>query len=350
MSDLKSRLIKNSTIDFTATLTDSKIYGKKDMIPTRVPMINVALSGRVDGGLVPGLTVLAAPSKHFKTAFSLLMAAAFLKAHPNGIILFYDSEFGTPESYFTAFGVPLESVVHSPITDIEQLKFDIMQQLQELKRGDEVMIIVDSVGNLASKKEVEDALKQSSAADMTRAKQLKSLFRMVTPHLTLKDIPMVVVNHVYMTQEMYSKPIVSGGTGIYYSADNIWIIGRQQDKDDKELLGYHFVINVEKSRYVKEKSKIPITVGFDSGINKWSGLLDLALEGKFIIKPKQGWYARVDQETGEISEKNYRAGDIVDNGDFWKLIFEETNFADWIKNKYSLGTGEMMRDDEAVGD
>jgi RecA/RadA recombinase len=347
---LKDRLIKNSTIDYTATLTDSKIYGKKDMIPTRVPMINVALSGRVDGGLTPGLTVLAAPSKHFKTAFSLLMAAAFLKAHPNGIILFYDSEFGTPESYFTSFGVPLESVVHSPITDIEQLKFDIMQQLQELKRGDEVMIIVDSVGNLASKKEVEDALKQSSAADMTRAKQLKSLFRMVTPHLTLKDIPMVVANHVYQTQEMYSKAVVSGGTGIMYSADNVWIIGRQQDKDDKELLGYHFVINVEKSRYVKEKSKIPITVGFDSGINKWSGLLDLALEGKFIVKPKQGWYARVDQETGEISGKNYRAADIVDNGDFWKLILEETNFADWIKNKYSLGTGEMMRDDEANGE
>jgi RecA/RadA recombinase len=345
---LKDRLIKNSTIDYTSTLTDSKIYGKKDMIPTRVPMINVGLSGRIDGGLTPGLTVLAAPSKHFKTAFSLLMAAAFLKSHPNGIILFYDSEFGTPESYFTSFGVPLESVVHSPITDIEQLKFDIMQQLQELKRGDEIMIIVDSVGNLASKKEVEDALKQSSAADMTRAKQLKSLFRMVTPHLTLKDIPMVVVNHVYMTQEMYSKPVVSGGTGIYYSADNIWIIGRQQDKDDKELLGYHFIINIEKSRYVREKSKIPITVGFDSGINKWSGLLDLALEGKFIVKPKQGWYARVDQETGEISGKNYRAGDIVDNGDFWKTIFEETNFADWIKNKYSLGMGEIMRNDDDV--
>lgn len=343
---LKDRLIKNSTIDYTATLTDSKIYGKKDMIPTRVPMINVALSGQIDGGLTPGLTVLAAPSKHFKTAFSLLMAAAFLKAHPNGIILFYDSEFGTPESYFTSFGVPLESVVHSPITDIEQLKFDVMQQLQELKRGDEVMIIVDSVGNLASKKEVEDALKQSSAADMTRAKQLKSLFRMVTPHLTLKDIPMVVVNHVYMTQEMFSKPVVSGGTGIYYSADNIWIIGRQQDKDDKELLGYHFIINIEKSRYLREKSKIPITVGFDSGINKWSGLLDLALEGKFIVKPKQGWYARVDQETGEISGKNYRAADIVDNGDFWKTIFEETNFANWIKNKYSLGSGDIMNNDE----
>jgi len=156
---------------------------------------------------------------------------------------------------------------------------------------------------------------------------------------------MVVVNHIYMTQEMFSKPVVSGGTGIYYSADNIWIIGRQQDKDDKELLGYHFVINIEKSRYVKEKSKIPITVGFDSGINKWSGLLDLALEGKYITKPKQGWYAIVNQETGEIEGKNYRANEIVDNNDIWKNLIAETNFADWIRNKYSLGTIGMIKDD-----
>ena len=343
---LKERLLKNSTIDNTAILSESKIYNKKDMIPTPIPMINVALSGKLDGGLTPGLTVLAAPSKHFKTAFSLLMAASYLRKYPDGVILFYDSEFGTPESYFTSFGVPLESVVHTPITDIEQLKFDVMGQLKELKRDDRVMIIVDSIGNLASKKEVEDALKQNTAADMTRAKQLKSLFRMITPHLTLKDIPMVVVNHIYMTQEMFSKPVVSGGTGVYYSADNIWIIGRQQDKDDKELLGYHFVINVEKSRHVKEKSKIPITVNFDSGINKWSGLLDLALEAGYIIKPKVGWYARVDKETGEVLPKSYRAADIVDNGEFWKAVLEQTDFAKWIDHKYSLATGDIMPDEE----
>ena len=342
---LKDRLIKNSTIDLTATLTDSKVYNKKDMIPTPVPGINVALGGSIDGGITPGLMQIAAPSKHFKTAFSLLMAASFLKKYPDGIILFYDSEFGTPESYFTSFGVPLESVVHTPITDIEQLKFDVMQQLNELKREDKVMIIVDSIGNLASKKEVEDALKGSSAADLSRAKQLKSLFRMITPHLTLKDIPMVVVNHIYMTQEMYSKPIVSGGTGGYYSSDTIWIIGRQQDKDDKELKGYHFVINVEKSRHVKEKSKIPITVNFDSGINKWSGFLDLALEAGYITKPKQGWYATLDKETGELGP-NKRAADIIDNNDFWKTLLETTDFADWIKNKFSLSHGEMIEEDE----
>jgi len=345
MSALKDKLLKNTTLDYTSVLSDSKIYSNKDMIPTQVPMINVALGGAIDGGITPGLIVLAAPSKHFKTAFSLLMAAAFLRKYPDGIILFYDSEFGTPQSYFESFGVPLTSVVHSPITDIEQLKFDLMQQVSELKREDKIMIIIDSVGNLASKKEVDDAMDGKAVADMSRAKQLKSLFRMVTPHLTLKDIPMVVVNHIYMTQEMYSKPVVSGGTGIYYSADNIWIIGRQQDKDDKELLGYHFMINIEKSRYVKEKSKIPITVNFDSGINRWSGLLDLAIEGGYIIKPKNGWYARMNKETGELS-KNYRASEMHDNSEFWKDLLKNTDFPSWIKNKYSLSSGKIMGEDD----
>ena len=76
---------------------------------------------------------------------------------------------------------------------------------------------------------------------------------MITPYLTMKDVPMVVVNHTYMEIGMFPKAVVSGGTGIYYSADTIWILGRQQDKDGTEIKGYHFIINVEKSRYVKEK-------------------------------------------------------------------------------------------------
>lgn len=344
---LKERLIKNSTIDLTSTLTDSKVYTKKDMIPTPVPMINVALSGSVDGGITPGLTMLAGPSKHFKTGFALLLASSFLKKYPDGVILFYDSEFGTPQSYFNKFNIPLDSVVHTPITDVEELKFDIMKQLKELQRDDQVLIIVDSIGNLASKKEVEDAMNEKSVADMSRAKQLKSLFRMITPHLTLKDIPLVAVNHTYMEIGMFPKAVVGGGTGAYYGADNIWILGRQQEKDGTEISGYHFVINVEKSRYVREKSKIPITVNYEGGINRWSGLLDVAVDGGYIAKPKVGWYAVVDRTTGEVSGKNYRAGEIVDNRDFWMTIFKETDFALYIKRKYSLDTeGSLVYNDD----
>ncbi|PWL20053.1 MAG: recombinase RecA, partial [Synechococcus sp. XM-24] len=249
MSDLLNKLRKNSTVKDTDILEDSKFFTAKDMIPTTVPAINIALSGQINGGFTPGLTIWAGPSKHFKTSFSLLMAKAYMDKYPDSVLLFYDSEFGTPQAYFDSFKIDKSRVLHTPITDVEQLKFDVMAQLENIERGDRVMMVIDSVGNLASKKEVEDALKQNTAADMTRAKQLKSLFRMVTPHLNLKDIPMVVVNHTYMTMEMFSKPVVSGGTGIYYSADNIYIIGRQQEKDGKDVVGYNFIINVEKSRF-----------------------------------------------------------------------------------------------------
>lgn len=259
------------------------------------------------------------------------------------MILFYDSEFGTPQSYFQTFKIPFDSVIHTPITDIEELKFDIMQQMKEIKRDDKVFIIIDSIGNLASKKEVEDALEGKSVADMTRAKQLKSLFRMVTPHLTLKDIPMAVINHTYMEIGMFPKAIVGGGTGSYYGSDNIWILGRQQDKDGGEIAGYHFVINVEKSRYVKEKSKIPITISFEGGINRWSGLLDVALDGGYVTKPKVGWYKIT--HLGDDA-KMYRAADIANNKDVWQDIFMKTDFATFIENKYKMAMGAIMGEDD----
>jgi RecA/RadA recombinase len=343
---LRDKLIKNSSIALTDTLENSKIFTKKDMIPTSVPMINVALSGSVDGGITPGLTMLAGPSKHFKTGFALLLGSAFLKKYTDGIILFYDSEFGTPQSYFQTFKIPFDSVVHTPITDIEELKFDIMKQMKELGRDDHVMIIIDSIGNLASKKEVDDALDGKSVADMSRAKQLKSLFRMITPHLSLKDIPMVVINHTYKEIGLYPKDIVGGGTGSYYGSDNIWILGRQQDKDADGIQGYHFVINIEKSRYVKEKSKIPITVSFNGGINRWSGLMDVALEGKYLTKPKNGWYVITDPETGEVKSQNMRAADIVDNKEFWMKMLSETDFSKYIENRYRMATGDIMESDD----
>ena len=309
------KIKKNSSIKESAILSKSKFFTQKDMIPTSVPIINVALSGRLDGGLTPGLTMWAGPSKHFKTAFSLLMAKSYLDKYDDAALLFYDSEFGTPQSYFDSFGIDTNRVLHTPLTDIEQLKFDIMQQLTNLERSDRLIIVIDSIGNLASKKEVEDALEGKSVADMSRAKQVKSLFRMVTPHLTMKDVPMVVVNHTYKEIGMFPKDIVGGGTGSYYSADNIFIIGRQQEKEGTEVVGYNFIINVEKSRYVKEKSKIPVSVSFDGGVSRWSGLLDIALDGGFVVKPSNGWYSKVDED-GVIEDKKYRIKE-TDTSDFW---------------------------------
>ena len=337
---LINKLKKNSTIEHTSILSKSTLLKEKDVIPTSVPMVNVALSGKLDGGLTPGITVLAGPSKHFKTAFALLMAASYQQKYPEAVILFYDSEFGSPQGYFETFGIDMDRVLHTPITDVEELKHDIMAQFSQLEKGDRVMIVIDSIGNLASKKEVEDAIEGKSVADMSRAKQLKSLFRMTTPHLTLKDIPMVVVNHTYKEIGLYPKDIVSGGTGIVYSADTIWILGRQQEKTGTDITGYNFIINVEKSRFVKEKSKIPITVSFEGGIQKYSGLMDIALEGNFVTKPSNGWYAKVDQETGEVLEK-HRFSDTQTRL-FWEDILNSEKFQEYIRKKYEITHGSIM--------
>jgi RecA/RadA recombinase len=337
------KIKKNSSIKDSAILSKSKFFTDKDMIPTSVPIINVALSGKLDGGLTPGLTMWAGPSKHFKTAFSLLMAKSYLDKYPDAALLFYDSEFGTPQSYFDSFGIDTNRVLHTPLTDIEQLKSDIMQQLSIVERGDRLIIVVDSIGNLASIKEVNDAMDGKTVADMTRAKSVKSLFRMVTPHLSIKDIPMIVVNHTYMEIGMFPKAIVGGGTGSYYSADNIFVIGRQQEKEGTEVVGYNFIINVEKSRYVREKSKIPVTVRHDGGISKWSGLLDIALDSGHVIKPSNGWYSKVDAD-GVIEDKKYRIKD-TDSSEFWLPILKQKSFQEYVQTTYQIASGSIMQED-----
>ena len=279
--------------------------------------------------------MIAGPSKHFKTAFGLIMMKAFMDKNPEGVVLFYDSEFGTPQGYFDVFDIDTTRIVHVPVTDLEELKFDMVAQLKEIETDDKVFIMVDSVGNLASKKEVDDAESQKSAADMTRAKQFKSLFRMITPHLTMKDIPMVAINHTYDSQGLYPTKVVSGGTGMYYSADTIWIVGRQQDKVGTEIQGYHFVINVEKSRFVKEKSKIPISVSWEKGVDKFSGLLDMAMDYG-VISRSGGWYQMVDVESGEVSDKKFREKD-THNSEFWQPILEDVKFDEFISKKFRVG-------------
>lgn len=333
---IMDKLKKNSKLKATEVLSESSFFNNKAMVPTSVPMINVALSGSVDGGLSPGLTVLAGPSKHFKTSFALLMAGAYLDKHKDAVMLFYDSEFGSPQSYFEQFGIDPARVLHTPITNIEELKFDMINQLEGMDKKDNVIVVIDSIGNLASKKEMEDAQNEKSVADMTRAKQLKSLFRMCTPYLAMKDISMLAINHTYQTQEMFSKAVVSGGTGIYYSANDIWILGRRQTKTGTEVTGYDFVINIEKSRSVKEKSKIPISVSWAGGVEQYSGLMDVALAGGYTRKPSMGWYEGVNPSTGEVLTGKTRMADTL-NEDFWSPIMKETDFKEFIKKQFTIG-------------
>lgn len=132
--------------------------------------------------------------------------------------------------------------------------------------------------------------------------------------------------------------VVTHNTGIYYSADNIWIIGRRQDKEGTEILGYEFIINAEKSRFIKEKSKIPVRVSWEGGINKFSGLLELAVEGGFVHKGKKGrsiGYAHMNHETGEVEDKVFYEHE-TENAEFWDRYLKDKKFKDYVASVYAI--------------
>jgi RecA/RadA recombinase len=341
---LLDKIKKNSTVKETSVLETSKFFVDKEIISTSVPIFNVALSGSLDGGFSSSICVLSGASRSFKTSFALLMAKAYLDKYRDSVLLFYDSEFGSPQKYFKSFGIDLKRVIHTPVATLEELRHDIMQQFANIERGDRVMILIDSISNLPSISEAENAEAGKNTADLQRNKVLKSIFRLITPQFTRKDIPGVVIAHSYQTMEMFSKTVVSMGTGGMYAADTVLVVTRSQEKDGTDLAGYNFNITIEKSRTVKERKKIAITVLFEEGISKYSGLLDLALQSGHVIKPKQGWYQKINPNTGEIIEKNYRQKD-TNNKEFWDDILSSESFKKFIEDEFKLAQNDMIKDE-----
>ena len=182
--------------------------------------------------------------------------------------------------------------------------------------------------------------------------------------MKIKNIKQVGKKNVYdisvdeVEHYVLENGVVSHNTGGIYSADNIWIIGRQQDKTGTTLNGYNFVIRIEKSRFLREGSKIPINVSFTGGIRRYSGLLQVALDGGYVEKPKNGWYVAVTPGkyvpevkskgkvvtpaqgtlTGSVREKD------TFGADFWKTVFEKTDFADYITKTFKIANQTMVED------
>lgn len=175
---------------------------------------------------------------------------------------------------------------------------------------------------------------------MTQTKKIKS----ITPigRSKVYDISVRDAEHYIL-----KNGVVTHNTGIYYSANTIWIVGRRQDKDGTEIKGYHFIINVEKSRFVKEKSVIPISVSWKGGIMQWSGLLDVALEGGYVVKPKNGWYQAINPETKAELSKSIRESATY-TSDFWSEIMKKTDFAKYVENRFSVGTVNMLDDGKEI--
>jgi len=151
-----------------------------------------------------------------------------------------------------------------------------------------------------------------------------------------------LVNGVIVHNSMYSHQVISGGSGSLYSANQAFIISKAQEKDGTDLVGWKFTINIEKSRFVREKEKFPFRVLFNKGISRYSGLLDIALELGFVFKPSMGWYNRLID--GKPEEKKWRAKE-TDCLEFWGPLLGNVEFNEAIRKRYKVAFTEDVAEE-----
>lgn len=292
-SSLAAKLIKSvgkgTHVDM---LNDSSYFDKGPLFKSDVPLLNLMFSGDFGGSISYGSTMVVGDSRTFKSNFCLKVVSEYLLKYPDAVCIFVDTEFGSSQAYFATFKIDTNRVIHVPVTDIEQMNFQVNQMLAQIENNEKVIIFIDSISQAASKKEAADALDGNSVADMTRARSLNSFWRVITPIINIKKIPLLAINSFYDSMtDKYAEKQIKGGKQGFLSADSIFFVTRSKEKDaDNDLAGFNFNYKALKSRFVKEGSVFSLRVTFEGGIDKYSGMFALMKEGGFIEMPVNGWY------------------------------------------------------------
>lgn len=347
---LMNRILASVPKSRAAVLSQSNFFTKEKCFSSRIPLINLMISGHFNGGISPGIHQLVGESRTFKTNFCLSLMRDFLDSDPEAIAIFIDSEFGASQ-YFEAFGIDANRVVHIPVETLEEMKFQTTQILEGLTEKDNVFFFIDSVSQIASKKEAENALTGNEAADMTRAREMNSFFRIITPKLQIRKIPLFAINSFYTSMsDKWADPTIKGGKQIFLSSDVILFVTRSKIKDEddeKKLAGWSFNYSALKSRYVKEKSKFSVLVTYDGGIDKNTGLFDLAKEAGYIKTEKVGWYT-LNGVGGYDSTKSWRKRELETTDGVWEELLNNKQFCDFCSSLFALEQAEFLEDDEEV--
>lgn len=338
MSSLASRILAMSPKS-RATMINQTNIGEKNIICNMpVPILNLLMSGFFGGGLTCGITQLVGDSRTYKTNMCLTIIAAYMRINPKAVLVFLDSEFSA-KPMMPKYGIDPERVVYIPFESLDEMKIVLSQMIGGVTREEDVIFFIDSISQVSSLKEVTDATKGDVKVDMTRAKEMNSVFRIITPMLNIRNKPLFCINSFYDdTTNEYADPIIKGGKQSFLSSDAVWFVTRAQDKDDttKEIKGWFFNYKALKSRFVKEKSVFKLHVTYDGGIDWTSGLLDLGRESGLI--KGAGWYELVDRLKTPTTSKKYQAKQLMDpaNREFYDILLADPEFNKFCEEKYML--------------
>jgi len=274
-ADLNKEMSKIS--EYGETLDKSTISEIDHYIPTGNFHLNACLTGSLFGGYPNNRAVaLAGPSGTGKT---YLILNAIKQAQKQGYsIIFYDSENAVDKKLVEKFGIDPKTFRYEPCNTVQEFRSSVTAitdvLIEQKKKGIElpkIMVVLDSAGNLATQKEIDDAKTGSSKADMTRAKLLKSTFRIIMTQFGICKIPFLFTNHTYQTQDLFSRQVGGGGTGPEYAASIILFLGKAKLKEGIEQTGIIVTAKPNKNRFAKP-TNIKFHISFNKGMNPYVGL------------------------------------------------------------------------------
>ena len=202
------------------------------------------------------------------------------------------------------------------------------------------MIVLDSLGMLSTSKEMNDTAEGKETRDMTRAQIIKSTFRVLTVKLGVAKIPMIMTNHTYAVVGAYvPMSEMGGGTGLKYAASTIVYLSKKKDKNaDGEVVGNIIHCKLYKGRFTKENKQIDVRLNYETGLDPYYGLVDIAV-GAGIFKKNS---TRIELPDGtKTFEKT-----IYDNPEkyFTKDILDQIDKA--VYNEFSYGGDEQVESDD----
>ena len=346
MSFLKD-LVKSSGNEYASVVADGVAAGDVDQfVDTGSYIFNALLSGSLNGGLpMNKITALAGESATGKTFFALGMVKQFLQDHPEAAVIYFESESALTKDMIEERGIDSNRIVIVPVVTVQEFRNQSLSILDKYLETDEserppMMFCLDSLGMLSTTKEIEDTAEGKETKDMTRAQITKGAFRVLTLKLGRAKVPMIVTNHTYdVIGSMFPQKEMGGGSGLKYAASSIIFLSKRKEKDGTEIIGNIIHCKNAKSRLTVENRMVDVRLTYDKGLDRYYGLLDLALA--FDVFKKQG--TRVLLPTGKTEY-----GKTINNNP--EKYFTEEVMADLevVVNeyfKYGKSTSETGTDD-----
>ena len=286
MSDFLKSIVKEVGNEYASIVEDGVEAGDvSTFIDTGSHILNGLLSGNLNGGLPANkITALAGESATGKTYFLMGIVKSFLEADPSAGVVYFESESAITKQMVIDRGIDPKRMVVFPVTTVQQFRTEALKILDSYLEQDEsdrqpLFMCLDSLGMLSTTKEVEDTSDGKETRDMTRAQVLKAAFRVLTLKLGRAKVPMVVTNHTYdVVGSMFPQKEMGGGTGLKYAASSIVYLSKKKEKDGTEVVGNIVHCKNHKSRLTRENKMVDVRLTYDRGLDRYYGLLDLALK------------------------------------------------------------------------